>query len=99
MVICGGGVSLFEVCAMGLPALSIANEDQEKKTIDFFEQHNATINLCSVHEIVPEALGNKLSNALSNFILINELGKNGMRLVKLEGTHLAYKLIREHCSL
>ncbi|MCP5102845.1 MAG: hypothetical protein GY950_05685, partial [bacterium] len=32
MVICSGGVTLFEVCALGLPALTVANESHEVQT-------------------------------------------------------------------
>jgi spore coat polysaccharide biosynthesis predicted glycosyltransferase SpsG len=38
VVVCGGGITLFEVCAMGLPALAFANEPHEEKTIADFEK-------------------------------------------------------------
>lgn len=51
-VICGGGQTLFELCAMGIPALALANESHEEKTISYFSRHGACIDIGSVHKLV-----------------------------------------------
>jgi spore coat polysaccharide biosynthesis predicted glycosyltransferase SpsG len=99
MVICGGGVTLFEVCAMGLPALSLANELHEKKTIAFFKKYGAVIGLGSVHETNPQALTGALMQSLSKLDMLNRLGMNGMDLVDTLGGDRSYQLIKEYCVL
>ena len=49
IIICGGGQTLFEMCALGLPTLALANELHEEQTIDFISKRNSCINLGSVH--------------------------------------------------
>lgn len=48
-VICGGGQTLFELCAMGMAVMSLANESYEEKTISYFARHGACVNIGSVH--------------------------------------------------
>lgn len=51
-VICGGGQTLFELCAMGMPVLALANESHEEKTISYFYRHGACVNIGSVHRTI-----------------------------------------------
>lgn len=99
VVICAGGVTLFEVCAMGLPALSFAGEIHEKKTIAFFKKHGATIDLGSVFETKSEALTHALTKALSKPDRLNRLGLRGMDLVDTRGGDRSHQLIKEYCAL
>jgi len=56
VVICGGGQTLFEVCALEIPALAFANEPHEEKTIDFFLKNNACINIGSIQKGVDKSV-------------------------------------------
>ncbi len=47
-VICSGGQTLFELCAMGMPVLALATESHEEKTISYFTQQQACIDIGSV---------------------------------------------------
>jgi spore coat polysaccharide biosynthesis predicted glycosyltransferase SpsG len=52
IVICGGGQTLFELCAMGVPVIAIANETHEEKTIAFFARHGACLTAGSVQKTI-----------------------------------------------
>ena len=52
VLFCGGGQTMLEACAMGLPVLSLANEPHEEKTIVYFSQRNACVNIGSVHKMI-----------------------------------------------
>ena len=96
VVICGGGVTLFEICAIGLPSLSFANEPHEKKTIAYFEHRNATYNVGLAQKTTTETLTKNLLKLLSDLDLLNELAMNGMKLSDGKGVYRVYKLIRRY---
>jgi spore coat polysaccharide biosynthesis predicted glycosyltransferase SpsG len=64
IVICGGGLTLFEVCAMGLPSMALANELHEIETINYFESKGATINLGYLYAINPSSIRDKINTLL-----------------------------------
>jgi len=64
IVICGGGLTLFEVCAMGLPSISLANELHEIETINYFESKGATINIGYWYDINPTRIKDKIDKIL-----------------------------------
>jgi len=49
LVICGGGVSLFEMCSVGQIVVAVANEKHEEQTIQYFSSYGACINAGSFH--------------------------------------------------
>jgi len=87
VVICGGGVTLFEICAMGLPVLAFANEVHEEKTIKYFSQHGACINIGSVQRGLDI---HRMKQSLAKFQSGPPNGQmksiNGQKLVDGKGT-------------
>jgi UDP-2,4-diacetamido-2,4,6-trideoxy-beta-L-altropyranose hydrolase len=61
VVICGGGLTLFEVCAMGLPSMALANELHEIETINYFESKGATINIGYLYDINSSRFKDKIN--------------------------------------
>lgn len=85
-VICGGGQTLFEVCAMKMPILAIANEDHEEKTISYFSQRGACIDIGAIHKIVKdEEIQLFFRNIRSNPEEIMRMGISAKRLVDGKG--------------
>jgi spore coat polysaccharide biosynthesis predicted glycosyltransferase SpsG len=50
LVICNGGQTLFELFALGVPAVAIANEPHEEKTIRYFADLGACLNLGAIQK-------------------------------------------------
>ena len=86
MVICGGGQTLFELCAIGMCTAAIANEIHEEKTIAYFSKHGATIDLGSIHGRVHVArLAETIAEVRSNNRRIRDIRKSARRLVDGQG--------------
>jgi len=92
-VICAGGITLFEMCSMGLPALSLASEPHEEKTIAYFERKGACINLGSVHASSAEHIGERLTAILQDADRRGAVSANAMNLVDGRGIYRVCNLI------
>ena len=87
MVICGGGQTLFEVCALGIPALALANEPHEESTIKYFSQNGACINIGSMHTYIDaESLCAFIYNFSPKTGVIKQLKHKAQKLVDGKGT-------------
>jgi len=86
IIICGGGQTLFEMCALGLPALALANELHEEQTIDFISKRNSCINLGSVHHNINSGrIGQYLTKIEKEADDINKLMSNAKYIVDGKG--------------
>jgi spore coat polysaccharide biosynthesis predicted glycosyltransferase SpsG len=93
MVICGGGQTLFELCATGMCTAAIANEVHEEKTIAYFSKHGASIDLGSIHGHVDAArLAETVAEVRSNNRIIRDIRNNARRLIDGQGL---YRCTRE----
>ena len=91
VVICGGGHTLFELSAIGVPALVLANEPHEEKTIAFFAEKKACIDIGSIHKkILKEKLQSFIKDFYQNKDLIIMMQENAKRLVDGKGTSRCY---------
>lgn len=81
VVICSGGVTLLEVCAMGLPALAFAGELHEEKNIRYLSSLKACLPIGSICTVDTKRLKDKIGEFLSNRDLLNETASSAMRCV------------------
>ncbi len=81
VVICGGGITMFEACAMGLPVLPFANEDHEEKNIDFFLSVNACLPIGSINNIDYDEIGSKVNEYLANHEVLNQTARYALNCV------------------
>ncbi|MGE5340716.1 MAG: hypothetical protein ACM3SY_04460 [Candidatus Omnitrophota bacterium] len=99
LLICGGGVTLFEACAMGIPTLALANEPHEAKTIAYFSERRATVNLGRIDAMDPQGVTAAIQRVLNDRPVQQDLSTKGMALVPADGgdrvsTHIL-SLIRQ----
>ena len=87
VVICGGGVTLFEVSTMGLPPLAFANEPHEELTIRYFQSLGACGSIGSRTKLIEGSIGEKLNEYLNNIPLLNSFALSN------------YKRFRQDCNL
>jgi len=104
IIICGGGQTLFEICALGLPALALANELHEEQTIDFISKRDSCINLGSVHHNINSArIGQYLKKIEKEPGDINKLMSNAKYIVDGKGAlrccKECVKIIESHGGL
>ena len=87
VVICGGGITLFEVSAMGLPPLAFANEPHEELTIKYFQSLGACGIIGSRTKLIKARVSEKLKEYLNNISLLNSFASSN------------YKRFRQDCNL
>jgi spore coat polysaccharide biosynthesis predicted glycosyltransferase SpsG len=97
IVICNGGQTLFELCAMGMVVLALANETHEVKTISYFESKQACIDIGNIkRQINTKRVTEFMQRAKVDKDLCVSLARNAQRLVNGEGIH---KIITACCKL
>jgi len=93
IVICNGGVTLFEVCTMGLPAIAFANENHEKKTISYLQKNNLCCYLGSYQDTAPDEIFLKLNNILTQRENLNKVSKKSYNFFSEQGIKLCLNKI------
>lgn len=92
LVICNGGQTLFELCALGIPALALANEHHEEETICYFVEQGACINLGTVqHGINFTFFRDTLQGLTTCADKMDVLRKNAQKLVDGKGALRCYE--------
>ena len=86
IIVCGGGVTLFEAAALGVPALAIANEPHEVPTVQWFEEKGFCICLGFRENGVESRLSYALPNLLSGSDRLEQMSITGRSLVEREGS-------------
>lgn len=92
IVICGGGQTLFELCAMGKPVLAVANESHEEHTIVYFSQHGACMNIGSIRKTIEaETCYRFFERAKVASEMLRQMSIKAQRLVDGKGTARCYQ--------
>ncbi|MFC1579351.1 PseG/SpsG family protein [Thermodesulfobacteriota bacterium] len=92
IVLCGGGQTLFEICAMGGTILALANEVHEKKTIAYFSKHGACIDLGYVKgKIHSKNMKTLIDGFRRDPEKATQLGTRAKQLVDGKGLERCYK--------
>ena len=91
VVICGGGQTIFELCYLGFNILALANENHQEKTIEYLAQHNACINIGSIHKEIDRL---KIAESLTHIYQEHEkyrmITDAGKRIVDGKGLMRCY---------
>lgn len=92
IVICGGGQTLFELCAMGVPVMAIANEPHEEKTIAYFAKHGACLSAGSVQKTIDDdTICSFISNIKKDQRATIDLTQKAISLVDGKGSAKCYQ--------
>lgn len=92
VIICSGGMTLLEVCVMGLPALAFAGELHEERNISELASLKACVPIGSICAADEYELRAKIASAIFNIDLLNETAANAMRFVH-DGTEVCVQRI------
>jgi spore coat polysaccharide biosynthesis predicted glycosyltransferase SpsG len=95
LIICGGGITLFEAAALGLPALTIANEPHEIHIIEWFEVNGCSINLGFHKSKFEDRLLVETMRLIENKDSLLEMSEKGMSLVDCKGLSRILRLLRK----
>jgi len=95
LIVCGGGITLFEAAALGLPALTIANELHEVCIIEWFETNGCSINLGFHENKFEDRLLVEAMRLIENKESLLKMGRKGMSLVDCKGLSRILKLLRK----
>lgn len=86
LVVCGGGVTLFEAAALGVPALTVANEPHEVPVVEWFARQGFSINAGFHRDDFSGALSRSVARLLADNDARLRMGERGMSLVDTGGT-------------
>lgn len=86
VVICGGGITLFEVMAMGLPSLAFANEPHEELTIRYFQSQGACGSIGSQTDMDEYLFTTRLREYLDNVSILNSFSSSNYKRFRENGT-------------
>ena len=81
VIICSGGITLLEVCAMGLPALAFATESHEEKNIRYLSLLKGCLSIGSIRAVNVKKLSSKIRELLADRAVLNETAASAMRCV------------------
>jgi spore coat polysaccharide biosynthesis predicted glycosyltransferase SpsG len=95
IVICGGGVTLFEAAALGIPALTIANEAHEIHVAQWFERNGFGFYTGFRNDYEESRLLTKLTELVASRALLSEMSTIGKRLVDLDGLQRIVNKIKD----
>jgi spore coat polysaccharide biosynthesis predicted glycosyltransferase SpsG len=95
IIICGGGVTLFEAAALGIPAITIANELHEVQTVQWFERNGFGCYTGFRSGYMESRLLASLTKLISDSTLHNKMSGVGKTLVDGGGLKKIVSKIRE----
>ncbi len=94
LLVCGGGVTLFETAALGVPAVAIANEPHEVPITGWFERNGFSVDL-GFHACPFEArLKSAVVGLVSDRARLAEMSEAGKALVDCKGLERVLKELR-----
>ncbi|CAO3460729.1 hypothetical protein [Azospirillum argentinense] len=95
LVLCAGGIMLYELAALGVPAAAIAAEPHELATVDFFAGAGCALNLGYYATLEPNDLTVRLASLLNSAARRRDMARCGPLLVDGEGLGRCVRLIGE----
>ena len=95
LVICGGGITLYELAALGVPSLSIATEDHEVYNTDYWSKIGTTISLGYEGTLDRSEISEAVSKLLSERDGRIEMSRMGKETVDDLGLDRVLKVIEE----
>jgi spore coat polysaccharide biosynthesis predicted glycosyltransferase SpsG len=93
LAITGGGMTLFEAAALGLPTLALASEDFERENIRWGQGRGFTRYLGEGRKLSPEAIAAEVQSLLGDWALRREMSLAGPRAVDGQGARRVAELI------
>ncbi|GAA4247962.1 hypothetical protein GBZ26_09870 [Azospirillum formosense] len=93
LVLCAGGIMLYELAALGVPAAAIASEPHERATIDFFVGAGCVLDLGYYETLRPSDLTARLASLLDSAARRRDMARCGPLLVDGGGLERCVRLI------
>jgi spore coat polysaccharide biosynthesis predicted glycosyltransferase SpsG len=95
IIICGGGVTLFEAAALGIPALTIANEAHEIHIAQWFERNGFGFYNGFRTDYSESRLLTKLTELIASKEMLCDMKRIGKHLVDLGGLQRIVNKIKD----
>lgn len=95
IAITGGGMTMLELCNLGIPSIIICSEKFETETASLLSKSGFGINLGYYETVSAQKIKNTLSRLIQNYKLRTNMNKIGPKIIDGNGTKRVSKLIRE----
>lgn len=93
LVICGGGNTLYELAALGVPVAAIATEPHEIQNILFWERKGTLHNLGWKENLDTSKLGNEIQMLLDDFPYRQKMAEKGPKVVDANGLNRCCEIL------
>ena len=91
--ISAGGMTLLELCKMGVPTLVVCGEEFENETANILEKNGFGKNLGFRKHLDEKRISLESQKIISNFSLRYLMNKNGKKIIDNQGTERILKLL------
>jgi spore coat polysaccharide biosynthesis predicted glycosyltransferase SpsG len=95
LVLCAGGNMLYELAALGLPAIAIATEKHEIYNIDYWSNVGTIVALSWEKDLQPEQIRNTVSQLIYDKPQREKMSKLGKEMVDTQGLARVLKIIND----
>lgn len=93
LVLCGGGVMLYELAALGVPAVAVATEDHEIRNLSFWEDAGTIVSAGHHSSLSTEKVMAAVANILEVPERAREMSRRGMELVDGRGLDRVVRVV------
>ena len=93
LVICSGGMTVYELAALGTPGIVLCQNAREVQRMERFVQYGTIVNLGLGTEVGEHEIANTVAAGLGDPALRRRLSESGRRLVDGLGTHRVMDVI------
>ena len=94
VAISAGGITMFELCCLGVPSIIVCAERFEISTADRLEREGAVINVGFGGDLHPKRLNQTLNALIADSLMRSSLSANGHRLIDGRGSERIAELLR-----
>ena len=95
LVLCSGGMTVFEIAALGRPGVVLCQNTRERDRMDKFSNYGTICHLGLGTEVPEQTIREKVEALFQDFGRRREMGLAGSRLVDANGAKRVYEVIKK----
>ncbi len=98
LVFCAGGMTVFEIAALGTPGIVLCQNAREQRRIESFSRHGSIVHLGLGTEVGENQIRATARALLSDVKRRRAMGEAGRKLVDARGVHRAAEVVKNAAS-
>ena len=95
LVLCSGGMTVFEIAALGRPGIVLCQNARERERMESFARYGTILHLGLGTEVSAETIRERAVGLLNDAESRRRMGDAGAKLVDAQGTHRVYEVLKK----